>query len=99
MSRKLSEKDRVVFERFLKVWGRCPCSTCVELRQALHNAIAVIDQRRPEEEAVLEACRGAMIVTTAPDDFLAEQSEREIRKAIEALRMAERSPAGVASTS
>lgn len=47
-------------------------------------------ERRPEEEALLTACRNAMIVTTAPDDFLAEASEREIRRAIIALRLVER---------
>lgn len=47
-------------------------------------------RRAEAEQAVLDACWSAMIVTDAPDEFLAESSEREIRLAIEAWRLARR---------
>lgn len=41
------------------------------------------------ERAALEACRGAMIVTAAPEEFLAPASETALRRAIERLRLAD----------
>lgn len=42
------------------------------------------------EQNLLSACRRAMIVTGAPEEFLAERSERDIREAIIELRGVER---------
>ncbi len=42
------------------------------------------------EERLLSACRSAMIVTGAPEEFLSETSERAIREAIIELRGVER---------
>lgn len=45
------------------------------------------------EERLLGACRKAAIVTGAPEEFLSELSEREIRESIVALREVERDAA------
>jgi len=60
-----------------------------ELEAALVQA-RPLKLRHDAENAVLAACRMAQIVTTAPDEFLSEASEREIREAIIAWRLAER---------
>lgn len=75
--RYLSEKLACIYGKSLEALALSEPWTAAE-------AVAVA------ERELLAACRSAMIVTTAPDEFLAPRSEEDIRRAIVRLRLAER---------
>ncbi len=79
----LTPEDRAVLAR---CYAMCPCRSCGERRAAIVKLLDAFDSRLPEETALLEACLEAQIVTGAPEEFLAEASEKRIREALMALR-------------